>query len=141
MAMGNERRIQMHKSLIIGFVFLIAFTGMAHGLSNTPPSTLPFNDDLIIEDVNITGVAPVTAGKLRNALLQKTGERVSITGVKCDLRAIAKWFRENKTADVEGWSGLELITSRITVTLDIEELSGGQAMLTYKVKDWFPEKN
>jgi hypothetical protein len=120
---------------------LIAFTGTAHALSNTQLNTLPSGDNLVIDSVNITGVAPVTAEHLQAVLSQKIGEKISIIGVKYDLEAIHHWYEKNVPVDVDAWSGLELIASRVTVIPDVEKLSSGRAMITYDVKEWFPTRN
>jgi hypothetical protein len=114
---------------------------MAYGLSNTQPAVLLSEDNLVVDSVNITGVESGVAEQLHDVLSLKAGEKVSITGVKCDLKAIAAWYKNNVPVEVEAWSGLELIVSRVSVTPGVEKLSAGRAMVTYDIKEWFPSKN
>jgi outer membrane protein assembly factor BamA len=120
---------------------LIVFSGVAYGVSNTHPDLLLSEDNLVVDSVNIKGVKSGVAEQLQDVLSLKAGEKVSITGVKSDLEAIAAWYKNNVSVEKEAWSGLELIVSRVTVTPDIEKLSAGRAMVTYDIKEWFPSEN
>ena len=130
----------MRNLLIICSVFLIMSAGMASGLSLTPPDISPYENPPVIDSVNITGVKSLAASRLQDVLSQKSGEKISLKGVQHDLKAIAALYNETASADVEAWSGLELITSRITVTSDIDHSPSGHVTINYRVKEWFPSK-
>jgi outer membrane protein assembly factor BamA len=114
---------------------------MAHGLSLSSPDISNYENSPVIESVQITGARSLAADRLQEVLSQKTGEKINLTGVQHDLKAIAALYKKAITVDVEPWSGLELITSRVTVVPDIEYSTSGNVILTYNVKEWFPSKN
>jgi outer membrane protein assembly factor BamA len=114
---------------------------MAHGLSLSSPDISTYENSPLIESVQIKGVRSLSIEKLEAVLSQKTGEEISLTGVQSDLKAIAALYKKAIAVDVEPWSGLELITSRVTVVPDIEYSTSGHVILTYNVKEWFPSKN